>query len=310
MFASLWEDVKREFSRGNMVTQLIILNVAFFVVVNLFKLFSRLGTSSGEPFRQALEWFMISSDLGYLLTHPWTLITSMFLHEGFMHILFNMLFLYWFGRIVGDLIGDRHILPLYLLGGLVGNIAFVLSANLLGYGGGAGVFALGASGAVMAIVLASAVLAPEYMMYLLLIGPVKLKYIVAVLVFLDLIGIADNINTGGHFAHLGGAFFGWLFVVQLRKGNDFSVPINKVVYGIRDFFRNFFSSLRGKPKGPRVAYRNKKRWGSRKPHAVSDDEESLSHQEKLDAILEKIKKSGYENLTAEEKEFLFKASKK
>ncbi|MEO1515682.1 MAG: rhomboid family intramembrane serine protease [Bacteroidota bacterium] len=313
MFASLWDDVKREFSKGNTVTRLIIVNVSFFVLINLFKLFSRLGDPTGglSLYNKVLDWFMISSDPIEVLTEPWTLFTSMFLHEGFWHILWNMLFLYWFGRIVGDLIGDRHILPMYLLGGLVGNIAFLASAALMGYSGSA----LGASGAVMAIVLASAVLAPDYMMYLLLIGPVKLKYIVAVLLFLDLIGIADDINTGGHFAHLGGAFMGWLFVLQLRSGTDLSQPVNKIVFAIRDFFRKIGGSLKGKPKGPHLAYRNKKkkkRWGSRKPHAVSDvdTDGNMSHQEELDAILDKIKKTGYESLTAEEKEFLFKASKK
>lgn len=303
MFKSLWEDAKREYHRGNMVTRLVMINVAVFVFVNLLKIFLRawsgFGTSGPDD---TLHFLMISSDMWHNFTHPWVFITSMFLHEGFFHILFNMLFLYWFGRIVGDLIGDRHILPLYLLGGLVGGITFIASANLLGYGGGSVHFALGASGAVMAIVVASAVIAPDYMMHLILIGAVRLKYIVLVLVFLDMIAVANMTNTGGHFAHLGGALFGYLFVTQLRNGADWSSPINNFFDKIGAFFGNI-----GNRKGPRVVYRNKNK--SKRPHASSDSD-LMPHQEKLDSILEKIKHSGYDSLTTEEKEFLFKASKK
>lgn len=299
------EDAKREYRRGNMVTRLVMLNVAVFVFVNILKIVLRayygFETNQMQGYDDVINFLMISSDMWHNLTHPWVFITSIFLHEGFMHILFNMLFLYWFGAIVGDLVGDRHILPLYLLGGLIGGVAFIGSAILLNYGGGDPVYALGASGAVMSIVVASAVIAPEYEMNLLLIGRVKLKYIVMVLVFLDMISVANNTNTGGHFAHLGGVFFGWLYVQQLRTGNDLSVPVNNFFSSIK----SFFGGLR-KPKGPHVVYRNK---SAKRPHASSDTHD-LSHQEKLDSILEKIKKAGYDSLTEEEKEFLFKASKK
>lgn len=135
--------------------------------------------------------------------------TSMFLHEGFWHLLWNMLFLYWFGRIVGDFIGDQRILPLYLLGGLTGAVVFFISANLLPYGMG-GRFALGASAGVMAIVVAAGTISPDYIMRLLLLGDVKLKYIVAVLVFLDLILIPNGGNTGA--LRSPGRSFLWLAV--------------------------------------------------------------------------------------------------
>ncbi len=210
MVDSILNDVKKEFSHGNMITRIIIVNVALFMLLNLVKLL--LYFASGGVLPEAYDtfrnFFLISSDWQHTLTHPWSLITSMFMHEGVFHILFNMLFLYWFGKIVGDLIGDEKILPIYLLGGLAGMVAYFLSANIMPFGELGGRYALGASAAVMAIVVASGMIAPNYIMHLLFLGAVKLKYIVTALVFIDMISLANNVNTGGHFAHLGGALFG------------------------------------------------------------------------------------------------------
>lgn len=311
MFESIWEDVKQQYNQGNMITRLIIANTAVFVVVNIVKLFITLfsGFEGSPSFETFIKFFSLSSDLLFNLTHPWVFLTSMFLHEGFFHFLFNMLFLYWFGRIVGDLLGNHRILPLYLMGGLAGGILYLITANLI-YPGAS--YAYGASAAVMAIVAAAGTIAPDYIMRLILIGDVKLKYIVGVLIFLDVVGIANMSNTGGHFAHLGGAILGFFFVRQLQTGTDWSDPVNRWIDSLVDFFRRL---LGGKRKGPKVVYRDpdrkKKRSvgrsgrGSRK-----SDSEDLPHQEKLDAILEKIKKNGYESLSDEEKEFLFNASKK
>ena len=230
MVTSIWEDVKKEFSSGNMITRLIIINIAVFVVINIVKLGYSISSAGAPPnengFDDFLHLFCMSSDGWYVLTHPWVPFTSMFLHEGFWHILWNMLFLYWFGKIVGGFIGDHHVLPLYLLSGLAGGFAFYLSDVLIYDKIN---FALGASGAVNGIILASAVIAPDYVMRLLFIGDVKLKYIVAVLIFLDMIAIANVSNTGGHFAHLGGALFGWFYIFQLRsEGTDLSAPVNNL----------------------------------------------------------------------------------
>jgi membrane associated rhomboid family serine protease len=211
MFNSIWEDIKREFSQGNMVTRIIIVNVIAFVSINLLWIIFRVGSGWETPelYYSVRNFFTISSSWLHNLTHPWALITHMFLHESFWHILWNMLFLYWFGRIVGDFIGNHRILPLYLLGGLFATLFYFLFGFL--YTSGATHYALGASGAVMAIVVAAGVISPDYIMRLFLLGDVKLKYIVATLVFLDLIGMASDINTGGHFAHLGGGCL-WLVV--------------------------------------------------------------------------------------------------
>lgn len=310
MFRSIWDDVKREYSYGNMVTRIIIINLAFFVIVKLLWVVLMISNAWVEPeiYRTISRFFMISSDWMHNLTHPWVIITHMFFHEGVFHILWNMLFLYWFGRIVGDLLGNHRILPLYLLGGLVGGLIYLVTAKLLSDQTS---FALGASGAVMAIVVAAGTTSPDYIMRLILLGDIKLKYIVGALVFFDVVGMGSNINTGGHIAHLGGAFFGWLFVRQLREGNDLSIHVNNLLSRLQRFFKGLLTGVPQARKGPKVVYRNpnRKKMTNNKGNASSDFHD-LSHQEQLDRILEKIKKSGYENLTEEEKEFLFNASKK
>lgn len=299
-----------------MVTRLMLVNGVIFVVVNLVKLFMTVfgGFQEGAHgrFVEFMKLFSLSSDLWYNLTHPWVIFTSMFLHENIFHALFNILFLMWFGRIVADLIGDRRILPLYLLAGLAGAFLYIATARWI-YPGGS--YAYGASGAVMGIVLAAGVLAPDYLMRLILIGDVKLKYIVIFMLLLDIIGLANMSNTGGHLVHLGGAAMGFFFIRQLQEGHDWAKTVNGVLDSITDFFSRLFG---GKTSRPKVVYRNPnlkkekvetqagKGRASRKGNSATDQ----SHQERLDAILDKIKQSGYDSLTAEEKDFLFNASKK
>ncbi len=310
MFKSIWDDVKREFSFGNMVTRIIIINVVVFIFFNLLRLFLKLGNGGELPdiFNDILYFFSMSSDWKYVLTHPWVLVTSVFLHLDFWHILWNMLFLYWFGRIVGDLIGNQRVLPIYLLGGIAGSIIYFISANVFNYTSG---FALGASAGVMAVVVAAGVTAPDYIMRLILLGDVKLKYIVGVLVLMDLLALGGDVNTGGHFGHIGGAFMGWLFIYQLRNGDDWALPVNNILDKISEFFKNLLKEdSKTKPKRkPKVVYRNPSaKRHTRKAHSVTDDED-LSYQEQIDAILDKIRETGYDSLSDEEKEFLFNASK-
>ncbi len=293
-----------------MVTRIILWNAGVFLV--FFLLYVGLKISSGwhlpPLYHKIVYFFSISNDWKHNLTHPYVIFTHMFLHIGFFHVFFNMLLFYYFGSIVGDFLGNHRILPLYLLGGLAGALMYFVSINVLGYGGGGAHYAYGASAAVMATVIAAGVLSPDYIMNLVLLGPVKIKYIVAVLFLIDLGGVAGEINTGGHFAHLGGALFGWLFVWQLRNGNDWSVPVNKVLFRIQDFFKKIADPSR-RPR-PKMVYKNPDTSKKSSAGKSSPTRESRSHQEAVDKILEKIKASGYESLTSEEKEFLFKASKK
>ena len=186
------------------------------------------------------------------------------------------------------------------------------------YGEGGDGIAYGASAAVMAVVTGAGAIAPDYVIRLLFLGNVRLKYLVAAVVFSYVISLSSGINEGGHYAHLAGAFIGFLFVRQLQRGNDWARPVNQFL----DSVVAFFSRREREPRrGPKVAYRNPKAKktankertrtsrSSRRGHAASDNDE-FDHQERLDAILDKIKQTGYDSLNEEEKEFLFNASKK
>ncbi len=316
MLSSIWDDVKQQFSYGNMIIRLIIVNVAIFLVINLMKVFLHHGGAPDNWYDRILGWFKISSDPLEILMHPWSIFTHMFMHEGFWHLLWNMLFLYWFGRILGDLLGDKRILPIYVLGGLAGALAFFVSVNLLPYGSGGIHTALGASAGIMAIVVAAGMIAPEYSLRLLFLGDVKLKYIVVGVIILDLIGTAGDINTGGHFAHLGGALMGYIFITQLQSGRDLSEPLNNFFDKTSNMFRGISEPSLRPRKGPKMVHRNEDKIKSRQQRGKtghrSDRGKSAdgSHQDKLDAILDKIKKEGYDSLSEAEKEFLFNASKK
>lgn len=310
VFRSIWEDIKHSFRAGNMVTRLVIINFGVFALVNIVYFLLWLGfqgdrAKASELFEQGLYLFCMPGNWLTFLWHPWSIITSMFLHEGFGHFLGNLITLYLFGVIVGDLIGDRRVLPIYLLGGLVGNVLYFISAQFMPY---VGTYALGASGAIMALAGAALVLAPDYRVMLILLGEVKVKYIVLILVLLDLVGIANQSNTGGHAAHIGGFAMGCLFVYQLRDGKDLSEPVNRLLDWVRSLF---YGSAGPKKKTVRRKAQPafKTSFGNARGNSASDTND-LSFQERLDAILDKIKEKGYENLSQEEKDFLYDASKK
>lgn len=310
MFSSIWQDIKDQLSHGNMLTRIIIVNVAGFLMLLLAKLLLG-GMSGGSVYTTFLHSLMVGADWRHNLTHPWAFITHMFLHEDFWHLLWNMLGLYWFGRIVGDLLGDRRVLPIYLLSGLAGGFAYFIMANLvpgLGFGG----FALGASAAFMGTLVVAGVTAPDYLIHLLLLGPVRLKFIVLFFLVVDLAAISVGKNPGGSFGHLGGALMGFVIAYQLGNGNDLTAPVARVWDRIVSFFENLFSYQRK----PKVVYRSpnlkkqtvgRQARGGNRPRPEPD---GLSHQEQLDAILDKIKLTGYDSLSATEKEFLFNASNK
>lgn len=291
---SIWSDIKNEFTSGNVVSQLIIINVAFFVIINLVTVV--LFLASGNTVNPILPWIMLRADVMDLLKHPWTLITHMFAHYGIWHLLFNMLWLFWFGKIIQEFIGNKKILPLYIYGGLTGAALLIISYNIfpglksdLPY-----VSALGASAGVLAIVVAAATLVPDYTVYLLFFGGVKIKYIALFMVLLDMVSI-PGLNSGGRIAHLGGALFGYIFIKQLQMGHDWSKPFNNLLESIAGLF---------KKKEPRIVYRTQSQDQKKKRTDFPEDK-----QQKVDALLDKIANSGYESLTKDEKEFLFRASK-
>ncbi|MCY7330830.1 MAG: rhomboid family intramembrane serine protease, partial [Saprospiraceae bacterium] len=310
VFRSIRDDINYAFNNGNMVTRLVIINFAVFASVNIFHflLWLALGgdrAHTNEVFNNTLNWLCMPGDW-HQLWRVWAPITSIFLHEGFWHFLNNIIGLYLFGKIVGDLVGDRRVLPIYLLGGLVGNALYLLSAQIPQFN--VGYYALGASGAIMALAGTALILAPDYRVMLFLLGEVKLKYIVLVIVLLDLVGIANQSNTGGHAAHIGGFLFGCFFVYRLRDGKDMSEWVGRILDTIRGWFfrrprRHSASKRRPQPAMKATTF------GKAKGSNVSDLP-TYSFQDQLDAILDKIKQQGYDSLSQEEKDFLYQASKK
>ena len=220
MLQSIWDDIRREFDYGNMVKKIVIVNVIVYLVINILWVVFRIsgGFANDLPIYEGLlRLLSVSDDWWHMLTRPWTLVTHMFTHQHFFHILWNMLFLFWFGRIFGDLYGDQRVLPLYLTGGLAGFVLFFAVMNLTNLGGSVDI-AYGASGAVACILTAIGMLSPEYGIRLMFIGTVRLKYIVLFMIFAQIISLGTLDNIGGTIDHLGGIVFGILFALNLQRG--------------------------------------------------------------------------------------------
>jgi membrane associated rhomboid family serine protease len=318
MLRSIWEDLKREFSYGNAVTRIILVNIGVFVVIGTvsISLYLASGLKTSPLFFQFAQYFQLPSNGWALLKKPWTVLLHMFSHINFFHILWNMMFYNMCGRIVGDLLGNKRILPIYLLGGLSGALMFILAQTFIIQDDA---IAIGASAAIMATIVIAGVIAPEYIIRLVFIGDVKLKFIVVTLAFVDMVLISQaDFNSGGLYGHLGGDLFGFIYAWQLRKGRDLAFPLMRFF----DWWDATWARWRsGSPprRGPKVAYKNPKvkekttagrQESSRRSSNAGPRYDNMSHQEQLDAILDKIKQSGYESLSTDEKEFLFNASKK
>ena len=298
---SIWQDIKYEFNKGDTIIRLIFLNIVVFVLMNLGTFIFNIIMDNQALAAAYQSIFTLPADLGKLVRRPWTILTHMFAHGGIFHILFNMLWLYWMGRILREFLGDSKILPLYIYGALTGAALYIISFNLLAGFSDRVPFAeaLGASAAVMAIVIATATLLPDYSIGLLFFGQVKLKWLALVFILFDIVGI-NGMNAGGSIAHLGGALFGYIFIKQLQRGNDFSRGFNK----LQDSVMNLFSGRRK----PKVSYKNTSRIKDNSARAETHSN-NKDQQERLDAILDKIAQSGYDSLSKDEKEFLFRVSK-
>jgi membrane associated rhomboid family serine protease len=311
MIRTIKEDLNQVFSSGSMVSVLIVINVILYVFFLLcYIIFANI---SPDIYQKILGLFRIPGDFLKLLIKPWSLITYMFTHEGFWHLLWNMMGLNIFGRIVGDLLGDRRILPVYILGGLGAALGFLLWANFPG--GGVNAYALGASGSVMALAGVAAVIAPDYQIRLLLLGNIKLLYIVIAFVLFDLVGISAQNNTGGHIGHLAGLATGLLVIYGIKNGVDTTEGFNNFVNKVTRVFSV-------KNKQPVRRPKMKVEYGTRKlgidmfkPVSTGKTEkmssgQELSDEEELNRILERIKNVGYENITLKEKVFLKKMSER
>lgn len=292
---SIWTEIKESFRQGSTLTKLIYINTGVFVVIKLLQLVLLLSGAGLGYSGIIINWLSVPSDPVLLLVRPWTLITYMFLHYDFFHVLFNLLYLFWFGRLFVQLVDVNKLLTVYIWGGLAGAALFLLSFNLLPafHPGSGSSSLLGASAAVMAILFAVARLRPNFSVYLFLIGPVKLKYLALGAFIIDLISIPGMNNTGGHLAHIGGALVGLYYGWKLSEGK---------IKG------NFFDNLVGRTEGMFKRKSNLRVTHSRPMNDMEYNANKIKRQKELDRILEKIKQSGYDSLSKEEKQMLFNAS--
>ena len=294
------ENLKTAFQRpNNGLYRILLINIAVFGFIILSDVLLWILGVFPDFSNILLQYIALPSDLQLLLYKPWTIITYMFTHEGFFHILFNMLFLYWFGIIIEEFIGSKKLVAIYILGGIAGAIFYLLGLNLVPAFYNTNAILYGASAGVAAIVVAAATLSPNYTFFLFLLGPVKIKYIaIFFIVVKSFVGL-KGLNTGGELAHLGGALLGYLYIIQLRKGTD----IGGWLTSLLEWITNLFNA---KPK-IRVSHR---RHTAPKTSAKSTAKGTAeASQEEIDAILDKISDRGYESLTKDEKQKLFNASR-
>ena len=283
--SKILDDLKFQYRIGGIANKMIYWNVGFFLLSIIFFYQFKSG---GFNFP---NWLAVSSEPMTVLINPWTLLTYAFLHYGFLHLFFNMMVLNFTSRLFLTFFTQKQYLGLYLLSAIFAGLCFVSSFYLLHQTSNM----VGASAAIMALLVATTTYQPLMEIRLLLIGNVKLWHITAVLLLLDLLQIQME-NTGGHIAHLSGAFFGYIYIRLLQNGTDLS--------GVVTFFIDLFTKKKATPF-KRVHVNPRTSPVKRVSKIVVKDKT----QQQLDEILDKISQSGYDSLTADEKEFLFKAGK-
>jgi len=292
---SIWDDIKNSFRSGSNLIKLIYINVAVFIFLAIISIIGFLIKNQELP-EKILGFLAVPASLKALIIKPWTLVTYMFTHKEILHILFNMLWLYWFGIIFLEYLDQKKLVAVYLLGGLCGAIVYIIAFNV--FPAFQGVVndseAIGASASVMAVVVAIAAYVPDYSVNLLLFGRIKIKFLaLAIFIFTSVMDF--SVNSGGKLAHIGGALFGYLYTLNLRKGRDMGRGLNRII----DFFATIFKPR----KRIKVTYK--------KPATEYEyNKIKVEHQEQINKILDKISKGGYDSLTKEEKDILFRESQK
>lgn len=290
---AIFTNLRQTFNSANILAKLIYINVGLFLLIRLTGVILMLFNLGDFPF---LQYLQMPSSPEMLLYRPWTIITYMFTHFDFLHILFNMLWLYWFGGLFLTYFSERQLGGLYLLGGIAGAILFIVSYNLFPYFRTVALYSylMGASASVMAVVFAVSFYRKDLEIGLLLLGRIKLIYLAVFTFVIDLLAITST-NAGGHIAHIGGALFGIWFASRIKEGRDLTAPMNRLLDWVVNVGKR-------KPK-MRVTYKRPE---------TDYEYNARKHQETvdLDAILDKLKRSGYGSLSAEEKKKLFDASKK
>ena len=283
---SIWQDIKLVFQQSdNGLMKIIIINVVIFVLLNVAKVIFLIA-DKGLIFDFIYENLTLSSQPKLVLSKPWTLLSYFFVHMELFHLLFNMMFLFWFGRILTDYIGHKKIVQLFFLGGLAGAAAYLLLLNSFSYFIAKGPSLLnGASAGVFAVVIAAAYLRPKYEVYLFIFGAVQIKYIATFYVIWSFIETVGS-NAGGNIAHLGGAIMGFLFAFNFNRTKKFLIKKDSKIYSYAQVVH-------------------------KKTNEILDlNDHSDIQEDELNQILDKISKSGYDSLSKYEKRRLFKASQK
>ena len=280
---SIIEDVKSRYKKGNIVEKLIYINIALFFSSYIFQLFQ----GSPNQLNWLVEWFSLDDDVSSLLKKPWSIISYGFLHADFLHILMNLLVLYYIGNLFLEYFTQKQLLSFYILGTLSGGVLYIFSQNYFPLFEGKSSLLVGASAGISAIFIGIATYIPNYQLKLRFIGFVKLWHLAAIWIGLDVIGLVGA-NAGGNFAHLGGALFGFLYV---NKASNKDIKL----------FDKIASIFKAKKKSPlKTVHKSKSKKNTN----------TNLNQQQIDTILDKISKSGYDTLTKAEKEFLFKQGKK
>lgn len=289
----IFTNLKERFRSGGILTQLIYINIGVFIIVRLTIIALQLFNADENL---VMDYLQLPAFPYFLLHKPWTIITYMFTHYSFLHILFNMLWLYWFGKIFLFYFNGRQLGGLYIIGGIAGALLFILSYNIFPYFEDNVIFSslVGASASVMAIVFAISFYQKDYAIDLLFFGRIKLLYLALFTIAIDMLTITSG-NAGGHIAHIGGALTGIGFASLIKNGKDITNSINKVIDVIVNLGKKR-PKMKVTYKRPETDYE----YNTRKQQET----------ETIDRILDKLKHSGYESLSSEEKKRLFDASKK
>ena len=286
------QDLVYKFKTLNIANKLIVINIVVFLV---FFITSFLFNTSSEVL---MQWFVLPEQPIEILKQPWSLLTYSFLHSGFMHILFNMIWLNFFSKFVLNLFSEKRFLTVYLLGALYGGLLFIIGYNIFPVFVSTQGYLLGASASISALMVFAATYSPNISFRFFLVT-IKLWQLALGLFLLDLFRLGSGTNPGGMLSHIGGAVFGYMYAVQLAKGNDIGLWFEKIVASLA----NLFKTRKSTPF--RKVHKTPKNTSKKNVTEVKD-----TRQIKIDAILDKIGKSGYDSLTKHEKDFLFKAGDK
>lgn len=284
--ADFFNTIRLRFSLGSMLMKLIYINIGVFLLLRIVALAILLSGGNTDNW---LHLFEVPSQPTLLLLRPWTIFTYMFAQYGILHLLFNMVWLYWFGRIFLFTGTPKQMLALYLYGGIAGALLFIIAYNTLPYFHGSVSWMIGSSASVIAVVTSTAIRHPDYRIGLLFLGEIPLKWIAIATIGISILSIPDG-NAGGNIAHIGGAVIGAIYGGMLNRGTDITRPLNNAIDNIVNALNHAASKFKKAEK--------------------EQDKPLHNDAETLDSILDKIKRSGYTSLSAEEKRKLFEESKK